>query len=759
MWLLLVYLIPVIFAGVVVLRATSGIKRLEILAPAGSILGLAFFVFLINLLSFLSPGKPAILLSYLILLIVTFLIVYLKKGLREIDYPKNKALLFWVLSLFMWLGLIGWKVSHALIGSDVNLYYGIAAGLIKGNFPPLTPWQPDLPLSYHPGSSYLLGSFHFLTNLSFEFLHLFFATLFIFFSAQIIIWILKRHDSLLSFLWGNLASAVALLSFGFLKIAIPRLPFALPQITNLRDLFLWIRDLPTVNQSIEVYGAAANLDGMIYFIFHSFGFAVMLALLTIAVYPLTKNFALTLVVILLGTAALSLINESVFVAAAPAIILLGIFFHFKLFLKRKALIFLVLTLTGLIVFFQGGVITNSSILLFPKKEDIKEDFISYHNNQAKSKKLVFNERWSPFNWWHIGTDALVIFSLGLILFGKFEAKQKILLLTLFASGIFSLAAYFFVVPKFLIANGNRLLVFSHIYLSLAIVYGLFLRATWPVTILLLATVFLPSILPPLALLSINRFGENKLLPGYEQRSEAVEWMRVNLPYDTKVMALDSRAPHPSGLSRVMVQAGVFTPVFTGESRSYTIEASPEYIDIAYFLDPAALAKLKIAVLYVDSIFFQNLPEERKTQLNDDRYFKILFSKEFPDQSFEKVLKVEDSYIQEGGQLDGTIGQLKELALTGRIYIDNEENFMYDYLRRPIIFSLRDKDLYFLPQSGVYLNVEAQINQTDPAQDIAYDYLVLGKNRKPGDVCRCRVSLLWRGLRDEVFVWKVDQTHF
>lgn len=763
MWLLLlIYLAPVFLAGVAIIRATSEIKRAEILFPAGAILGLAIFVFLNNLLSFLTPGKWAIIFSYLMLSSVALFISKFKKGLWKIDYPKNKALFFWVLSILSWLGLITWKVNHALIGSDTNLYYGVASTLIKGNFPPLTPWQPDIPLFYHLGSSQILASFHFLTNLSFEFLHLSFAAVFIFCSSQIIIWLLRRHDNFLSFLWGNLAAALVLISFGFLKIAAVQIPFKLPQTSSIHELFLWIRDLPTVNQSIEVYGAPVNLDGMIYFIFHSFGFALSLTLLAVLLYPLARNFIATFITILVGVSSLALINESVFVAAGPSIIVFTLLFHVKSMIKNKMVIIILLLLTGLIVLLQGGVVTGrSSVLFFPSKEDIKEDFIAYHYNQSRSKML-------PFGWFHVGADAMVVFSLAFILFGKFEQRQKLLMFTLFASGILSLAAYYFVVPKFLIANGNRLLAFSHIYLSLVLAYGFFLIVTRlrkkiigiMLTIFLLVVIFLPTIMPPLALLTKNRFGENKLIPKYEQVPDAIEWIRKNLPYDTRVMVLDQRAPHPSGLSRVLVQAGVFTPVFTGENRAYTIEASPEYIDIAYFLDPDALEKLKIKVLYVDSKFFEGLPEIRKKQLSDEKYFKVLFSKSYPDQSYEKVLEVEDRFYKEGGELDGTIRQLTNLlsTATGRIYIDNEENFEYDFLRRPIIFSLRQKDLYFLPQSGVYLNVEATINQQSPRIDLAYDYLILGKNTKPGDFCHCQPRLIWQGLRDSVFLWQTSQAN-
>lgn len=565
---------------------------------------------------------------------------------------------------------------------------------------------------------------------------------------------------------------MVLISFGFLKIAIPQIPFRLPQVANLRELFLWIRGLPSVNQSIEVYGGSVNLDAMIYFIFHAFGFALMLTLVAIMIYPLLRTFIITLITLLLGVSALALINESVFVAAAPSIVLLSLLFQTKKLLRIRT-IFILLILTTLIILLQGGVVTNSifkkdqleaSVLFFPQKEDIKEDFISYHHYQSISKALPNEEKWLAFSWFHIGVDALIIASAILLIIGRFDSKQKAVMLTLLVSGILSLVAYYFIVPKFLIANGNRLLVFAYMYLSLLLVYGLFFVITSfkkvilssLLIVFLVVFIFLPSILPPLALLSKTRFGENKLIPRQEQMSEGTEWIKKNLPYDTKIMVLDVRAPHPSGVSKVLVQAGVFTPIFPGDFRTYTMEASPEYLDIAYFLDPAALKKLKIEVLMIDSQFLETLPDLRKKQLNDDKYFKILFSKAYPDKAFEKVLKIENFYIEEGGELEGTIRALSQILPTGQIYIDNEENFTFNFLRRAIIFSLRGKDIYFLPQSGVYLNVETDIPSQYPRQDNDYDFLVLSKKTDPSAICKCQPKLYWKGLRDEIMVWNVKR---
>jgi len=265
-------------------------------------------------------------------------------------------------------------------------------------------------------------------------------------------------------------------------------------------------------------------------------------------------------------------------------------------------------------------------------------------------------------------------------------------------------------------------------------------------------VILPTILPPFLLLSKNRFSEYKLTPRPEQKTEGIKWIERNISVDKRFIVLDTRAPHPSGQSRVMVQAGVFAPIFPGEFRAYTIEASPEYLDIAYYLSTRALRALKINYLLIDSSFFTKLPELRKKQLEEGKYFKVVFANENAS-GWEKVFEVDKSFFDDQNELPGTIREMSGKVTNGKIYIDNEEYFNPSFLRRAIIFSLRQKDLYFLPQSGVYLNVEVDIRQSYPLSNGNYDYLILGKDRDPKEVCKCQTKLIWQGLSGEVYLWK------
>lgn len=782
MLLFLIYLLPILISGILIIRKTTNLGRIELILPVGNILGLIIFTFFLNIVAFLMRGYVGIIIAYSLTICLGLSFNrFIKSKEEKIDFPKGMEFLFWILSIFGWGGFIFWKSAYALIGSDTNLYYAIAHSFVKGNFPFLTPWQPDIPLSYHTGASELLGAFYFFSGLDFQFLHLIFSAIFIFCAVQIVVWLMKRHDTVMGFLLANLATAVTFISFGFIYITWFILPFQLPTTSNINQLIIWLRNLPTVNQAIEVYGAPINLDALIYFIFHAYGIAIFFSLVALLLNCSRERPLMGWIVICIGLASLALVNESLFTAVLPAL-LLGIFLvelkERTLFKHLKAL-FLLLVLTILVVLFQGGIISSTirspantnkffssaiekSVIVFPKKEDIKDDFIGYHSGQEMSKILPLKTERFPLRWFHVGVDLLLVLSLITVFMIKSNFSHSILIKILFMAGLSSLVAYNVIVPKFLVANGNRFLSASFLFFSLLLCLSLIpiwgnIKKSLPKKILFpifIGWIFIPTTLPPLALLSKTRFGENKLTPKLLQSSPGILWLRNNINFNARVMVLDKNAPHPSGQARALVEAGVFAPTFYGNFRAFTIEASPEYIDIAYYLSPRALRKLKISTLLIDSTFYDTIPEFRRKQLGNKEYFNQIFDNSNNLTDWEKIYSVKDNYLSNGGELEGTFASLEEVMFNrGKIYIDNEENFHPSFLRRAIIFSLRKKELYFLPQSGVYLNVEVDIPFKLPRKEGDYDYLVLSKNTDPKNICSCNNELIWKGLKGEVHLWK------
>lgn len=773
----LIVLLPILISGILILRKTTSLNRIELILPIGIILGLAIFTFILNMMAFLIKGAFGIITAYTITICLgLFLNKFIESKNSHLELPRGRTLILWIISILGWSGLIFWKAAHALIGSDTNLYYSIARSFVRGNFPPLTPWQPDLPLAYHLGTSELLGAFYLLGGLNFQFLHLFFSALFITCSVQIIVWIWVRHKDLPQFIFANLAGLATFVSFGFFYLALPSFSISLPYINSINELIIKLRNLPTVNQAIEVYGAPINLDALIYFIFHAFGIAIFLSVVVLLINYRKENQLVTWGVLSITLSTLALVNESILVATVPATIA-GIFLAEKNngTLRKNIMSLAVLgVLTSIIILFQGGIINSAislptgvekSIVAFPSKEDIKENFTEYHYYQEISKMLPNQDEWLSLYWFHVGVDILLVVNILILVKLKVNFRQFVLLFSLFIAGLTSLIAYNVLVPKFLVANGNRFLSFSFLVFSLVVCLALIQIVNNLSKIALfkkfllycfILWLFIPTVVSPLALLSKTRFGENMLKPTFQQSTSGIKWIKDNLPQNSRVVVLDSRAPHPSGMARVLVEAGVFAPIFPGEFRAYTIEASPQYLDIAYFLSPAALKKLKVDTLLIDNVFFETLLDKRKQQLESDEYFVKVFDNSKDTTEWERIYKVKNEYINKGGEMEGTFEQLTKIfPKNGKIYIDNEENFTPAYIRRAIIFGLKEHDLYYLPQSGVYLNVEANINQKNPDENVEYDYLVLGENTNPKDKCSCKAEIVWKGLNSQVVLWRLE----
>lgn len=773
MLLFLLFLVPLLAVGIIIFRKISTLGRFELLFPAGSILGLAFFTFLLNSLAFILKGKAAITAAYVLMLLIGLIAFYtLQKDKEKISFPKGRQLIYWFTGIVVWGGFIFWKAAHALIGSDANLYYAAAATFIKGNFPLMTPWQPDIPFSYHTGASELLGAFNVFSGLDFQFLHLFFSAFFIFCIAQIIIMIILNTVSITKFLFANVAVAGVLISWGFFYLVWPVFPLDFPDIEGFNSLILWLRDLPNAGSAIEIYGAPFNIDALIYFLFHAFGLGLFFSLLILTANLKKNNSIFPLTAVFIGLAALALVNESVFAAAFPAIFL-GIIivnFYRKTLAKNFKRIFFLTGFLLLTVFLQGGVISalannssaiEKSVVIFPSKEDVNDDFQSYHQGQEPFKILPLKDQWLPLGWIHPGIIIMMIFSIPAIFWFRKETDKSLLLKMLFAAGFSSLLAFNFIVPKFLVANGNRFLSASYIFFSLILIlafiwfYETEKKKIRKALLLMIAFwIFIPTILPPLALISKTRFGENKLIPRKPQISEGIKQLKER-QFNERVLVLDKNAPHPSGQFRAMIDAGLFAPLFAGNFRVFTVEASPEYLDAAYYLNPKALASLKIDTLLVDDMFYQTLPNLRKQQLNNDEYFEQIFAQSAGENP-EKIFRIKNKFLKEGSEIERSFAELKSFIPSGRIYIDSEKNFNPSYLRKALIFSLRDKDIYYLPESGVYLNVETNINSHPPREDHDYEYLVLGKNTNPLNLCNCQTKLIWTGIKGQVFLWKASR---
>lgn len=779
-WLeVIIFLIPLFWFGIVIIRRCIKDARVEILLPAGIIFGITAYIFFLNFFSFIFTPPSSIIVSYLFLVILTF-VVSIRTKAPKLDFPKTKELIFWTSNMFLWAlflyVVIGKKVGF---GGDVNLYYAIGKTFARGNFPVVSPWQPELGVGYHYGGAIFLGAANWLTSLSFDFLHRFMALVMLHSLIQILIFMFKRHFSPFSLVLYQILPLVFLIMAGIFMIVTPVFPLKMPLINNLYELVIWFSNLPSVHLSFETWGAPVTLGLIVYMLHHYMALSMFIVLLLISLFytSKTRHFSWAIIATILSVVALT--NESVFLPSFFCSVAM-IFYKEILYKSQKRILFLglvFLTLMSLIVIFQGGIISDTllnkdsqlapTLIIFPKRQDIKEDFRSYLINQQKSKLFSIQEDWKPLRYYHIGFFWLYAIC-GLILLVyllKFRNNPRtILLLGLFIAALASTFAYNFIILRFKVADGNRLMILAYQFLGLFLAFFAteVLEKLWirrnkmyfvlALTIVLLIIVF--SSFQPIAEIIIGNTQGNSLKPKPQSISKVKEWMLINLPKDSRVLSIDGLSPFSSKPTDLMIEAGLLTPTFNSDYRAYTTEVSPDYVDMVYTLNPSLLKKFKISYLLIDTKGFANLPVQRQKEIDNPNYFTLIHEER--NESLEKVYLVNEDYIENNEEYNGTFKELDSLIPSdSQVYIDSwRDDPPWNQLRKTVIFSLKDKNIIFDWGPGVYLNVLATINSRTPQLGDKYDYLILFKSTKPGNACGCKTKLVWWGIGSNVYLWKV-----
>lgn len=552
------FFIPIWWLGFLLARRSSSTRRSELLVTIALPTGIGIYIFILNLISFLVRGTLGIYFSFL--LVASLIICLSRIKTKDLNFPKIRTSLLFVLSVAVWGGFLLWKIGHAIFGGDISLYYAIAKTFARGNFPIMSPWQADLPVKYHYGASILLGAMQIFTGFEFIFLHSVLALFTILSSIIFLIWFLKRHNNIFSLAFYQIVPIVGLITVGCFFTFWPIFPIKLPAIHRINDFVIWGRALPSVHLSFETYGATITLGLFTYFIFQAVSLSIFLALLFFLIYPSHNNTKLYFITLFSLLASLALTNESTFV---PALIVAFVFTFFRLIKEKKLKktflsAFIISILFGIIILFQGGIITDSilheeksSIILFPGLQNPPYDFSGYHHNQEASKLFKIKDEWKPFRWYHFGLKwyYAVIFLACLYLIRKHRDKKFATFLMFVMSGAISSFMYNNVVPRYLPANGNRLLSASYDFLGIAIaiafvtfIEDLFQKDIKKALIILSITtifIFIPSTVPMTLQYSLSRFGENRLLhPKKVVLHGALLWLEENTkPYE-RVLNLD-----------------------------------------------------------------------------------------------------------------------------------------------------------------------------------------------------------------------------
>lgn len=791
MLLLLLLVLPVWFVGFKIARITSTERRFEVILPVSLFFSVNLFILSLNLISYIFHPPLGVYVTYLMFILSGIILWRLKNlSFGKIDMPQQSARKFLFFSIIIWAVLLFVIIGRISLSGDPQFYSGIAKSFTRGNFPMVTPWQPDVKLAYHYGPAIFMGTLHLLTGNTFDLIQRSTAFLTLLMLATFLIWVFVRHKTLNSFAIYQFIPLIILVTLGNFMIAIPKLPLEFPQ--NSTGILNWISQMPAVNISYAVYGGSiVSLKDMAFF-YHemiaitSFIWNVWLAF----TYDKTRRiFSWT--ILTLSLASLSIINELFIPLTLPAIALVIFWreFPFKDLASKKiilAAVILLFIFSGLVIF-QGGVPTGlltakteyPTLQFFPDKEKIfvhNAIFDNYNNivslentdwqtfelqQQGSRLFLPTKEKWLPFIWFHPGIWYFYIinFIIVSLLFMSKQRKKLLICLTLLMSAICLSLIYNL---SFSLSNySSRLLGFTYALLGANVVLFLVwalanLKRPWSILAILLSLwLVIPSIFPTLATYFVAEGKYNKFIkPDSSTVNATEEWIIKNLPYNARLLFLSNVSPYPEA------NTGVFIPIWPGGFKSYAMDYSPEYYDLIFTLNPTALKEFKMTHILIDPQVYAQLPDIRRQELGSSEYFSSLYST--PE---EKLYKINDKYLNEAADLPGTFKEMDTIiAKNAKVYIDMsykgiDNKGLMEGLIRAITFAMKDREMYFndaLPSCNnqFYTHQEIKICGHEPQRDSNYDYLVLSYARSPKDSCDCQAEIVWKGFNEFLYVWEV-----
>lgn len=792
MLLLILLVLPIWFVGFKITRIISTERRFEVILPVSLFFSVNLFILSLNLISHVFHPPLGIYVTYLGF-ILSGIILWRFKNLilGKIDIPQQSARKLLYFSIILWAILLFVIIGRISLSGDPYFYSLIAKSFTRGNFPLVSPWQPDVTLAYHYGPAIFMGVLHQLTGSTFDLIQRSTANLLVLSFATFLIWVFLRHKTLKSLIIYQFIPLIILITLGNWMIAIPKFPLEFPQ--NFTGILDFISRMPGVNISFAVYGGSiVSLKDMVFF-YHemiaitSFIWSVWLAF----TYDKTRRL-IGWTILTTSLASLSIINE-VFIPltlSAIALVILWREFPFKEILSKKvilATIVLFIILAGLVIF-QGGVPTGlltgtkseyPTLQLFPDKENTfvhnaifdnynnvvsleNTDWQTYQLQQQGSRLfLPTKEKWLPFIWFHPGIVYFYIinFIICFLLFISKQRKKLVICLSLLIPAICLSLIYNL---SFSLSNySGRLIGLTYSFLGTNVAFFLvwtlaYLKRPWSILVLFLSLwLVVPSVFPTLATYFTTEGKYNKLItPDLSTVNATEEWIAKFLPYNARLLFLSNASPYPE------VNAGVFIPIWPGGFKSYTMDYSPEYYDLIFTLNPTAFKEFKMTHILIDSKTYSKLPEIRRQELGSSEYFSSLYSS-----AEEKLYKINDKYLNEASDLPGTFREMDaKLSQNARVYIDTsyagiENKGLMEGLIRAITFAMKDRNMYFkdaLPSCNnqFYTHQEIKICGNEPSRDVSYDYLILSYARDPKDVCDCQAEIVWKGFNDFIYVWEV-----
>lgn len=714
-------LLILFFNGLVILTFLVKSHNKLFKIGAGMILGPLGLLFILSVLSYVFKGYISILLIYsLYFLLCAFLKIKFGKKINLLSRLLLDSQKIVVLFLFIYISLFI-KILPSVspqIGSDANIYDGIATSFAKGNYPTVLPWQSNFLTVYHHGAFVVEGALSSIGSINIDIIHRVFVVYLLIAILLVITGIASEYSRsilcLLPAVFGLfLFSGPIILTGGFNNFV--------NEFQSISDFPKFISDLSSYPYSSTFHkslgGGASSLVDLYYIIFYTFGLAAFILFLYFLNQKFHKNLLVRYIFLIIYIILILSIDETFFLISLPLFFGYFLYDHFREHLSvslRNGLI--VATIFVALFFIIQNPIRDS--ILTPTVENPRITLIySLENVLARISQLQTNTvEYNGTLWTKLGIKlAIILVIISIVTKSYWSALFFTSALTAVFYGSIITNTYF---PgnNFRFMNQGLLLEMFGIGFLMIELFNKFKKNKKLVLVLIIILLmFLPQLIIShakiikMAIIDKVRFD----FPVDDIARSLMGIRRFIDPYNTKIVFVGSYIANIVAVTRY----GYFVPM---GPTSFKVLApddiGTEFYDVLTNLSPYAVKKLNLDYIFMPHDSIKNLSAERVRQINDTTYFHFV-----SNDNFGKLYKVQDEYKNlKDNQLN--VKQLTLMIPEGtNVYLDNLDNYS---LPKIIILELAKK-VNLIGHSHVY----GGSNYTYIETSLPYSIVCIDENNK------------------------------
>lgn len=756
------------FAGISLIRTLISENRLAVIIPAGFFFAIALYITLLNFNYRLFPGSGGMILSSIeILTLGVFAFFKLRRHWDKLDLSRKTVLPFFLLgSIILIFSFI--RIPNTLSSAETAMQWSYAGSFAKGNYPLMTPWQPDIPPNYHLGTYLFEGALYNLSGLPFMYIQAIFNAFLFAMNLLFAIFLFWQKKYGIKNLWLIIAGLTLFFSFGIIILAYPNF--------SLQSLSMDFQNADNILQLIPAKQARAGAP-LIDINFLSFlpARSLSLGLSFLTLYFMIAKFKYRYTKIVSLAAILSImsfIEESIFL---PVFTLFGLIFLLSVlpvikpaFLKKQAKNLLILiTLTAAMAAVHGGFIYHNT---FEREESVYKLLLPSDELFRVRLDFLRDVHFIPQNFNII--NIFVPSPIWLILILAFYAliKKDKVIGALVALSVITLISYLSAnyiycrtCPMRLQSHAYLILGYGFIFMLFQIFKNLSLKQNIIGALILFPFLFIPTLIP--VLISETKILKNSLIAKtYKtvlsnnsplRRDAMIEWASKNLPPNSRILVVGREFPSPTGSINFMY-GGLYTlygPQFVRVNRQ---GPGPEFFDAALTLNPSILKKTNVGYIYLttNSPAFKYLPEIRKKDLSNKNFFEELYSLDVNEYSaIYKIYRVNPQFLDPvtGGREieDGTLEKLQKLIpVNSTVYINDYPDLSFWY-NMAVSFALKNRMIAIRvannnidpPYNGGYGLIETTFNSILRKEDSLYDFYILPPDKSP----EVKAELIWSNM--------------